>query len=175
MAKPRPSYNHCNVRLWSFHPKYLDTKGLVALWREALLAQAALKGRTKGYTRHPQLVRFRRSGTPVRAIAAYLRTVHAEGRARGFKFDIGKIARGGPVECMIVSRGQVGYEWDRLLSKLQRRDPERFIALKPVRKVDPHPLFRIVQGGVEEWERTRDGLDIRKTKTKGTAHAQTSP
>jgi len=146
----------------------------VALWREALLAQAVLKGQTKGYARHPQLMRFRRSRTPVRAIAAYLRTVHAEGRVRGFKFDIGKIARGGPVERMTVTRGQVRYEWDRLLLKLQRRDPERFIALKSIRKIDPHPLLRIVQGGVEEWERPQGGLDNRKPKTKGAEHAQTS-
>ncbi|HEU5178767.1 MAG TPA: pyrimidine dimer DNA glycosylase/endonuclease V, partial [Burkholderiales bacterium] len=32
------------MRLWSLHPKYLDARGLVALWREALLAQAVLRG-----------------------------------------------------------------------------------------------------------------------------------
>lgn len=37
------------MRLWSIHPRYLDTKGLVALWRETLLlAQAVLFGNTKG-------------------------------------------------------------------------------------------------------------------------------
>ena len=36
------------MRLWSLHPRYLDAKGLVALWREGLLAQAVLKGQTKG-------------------------------------------------------------------------------------------------------------------------------
>jgi hypothetical protein len=43
------------MRLWSVHPKYLDARGLVALWREGLLAQAVLRGRTSGYVRHPQL------------------------------------------------------------------------------------------------------------------------
>jgi len=47
------------VRIWSLHPKYLDRQGLTACWREALLAQAVLNGATRGYTRHPQLVRFR--------------------------------------------------------------------------------------------------------------------
>lgn len=47
------------MRLWSVHPKYLDVRGLVALWREGLLAQAVLRGRTKGYLHHPQLERFR--------------------------------------------------------------------------------------------------------------------
>jgi hypothetical protein len=43
------------MRLWSLHPQYLDPQGLVALWREALLAQAVLRGKTRGYKHHPQL------------------------------------------------------------------------------------------------------------------------
>jgi hypothetical protein len=27
------------MRIWTVHPRYLDPKGLVAAWREALLAQ----------------------------------------------------------------------------------------------------------------------------------------
>ena len=50
------------MRLWSVHPKYLDSKGLVALWREALLAKQVLEGGTKGYRNHPQLDRFKKSG-----------------------------------------------------------------------------------------------------------------
>jgi hypothetical protein len=145
------------VRLWTIHPKYLDAKGLVGLWREALLAQAVLKGETKGYKRHPQLVRFRQSGTPIKSIAAYLRIVHAEGIRRGFKFDIGKIARGGQVERMSVMRGQVEYEWDHLMAKLIKRDPQRFGDLSPVRRIAPHPLFKIVPGGVEDWEKRATG------------------
>lgn len=141
------------MRLWTIHPKYLDAKGLVGLWREALLAQAVLRGETKGYRRHPQLVRFRESGTPIRSIAAYLRIVHAEGTRRGFRFDVGRIARGGQVERMNVTRGQVEYEWDHLMAKLTKRDPQRFGELSPVRKIAPHPLFRIVPGGVEDWEK----------------------
>ncbi len=34
------------MRLWTLHPKYLDPRGLVALWREALFAQAVLRGWT---------------------------------------------------------------------------------------------------------------------------------
>jgi hypothetical protein len=36
------------MRLWTLHPKYLDARGLVALWREALLAQKVLRGATRG-------------------------------------------------------------------------------------------------------------------------------
>lgn len=146
------------MRLWTIHPKYLDAKGLLGLWREALLAQAVLKGETKGYKRHPQLVRFRRSGTPIGSIAAYLRFVHAEGSRRGFKFDIGKIARGGRVERIGVMRGQVEYEWDHLMAKLMKRDPQRFGDLSRIRRIAPHPLFKIVPGGVEDWEKRPPGL-----------------
>lgn len=125
----------------------------MALWREALLAQAILKGQTKAYARHPQLIRFRQSRTPIRGIAAYLRIVHAEGSRRGFKFDIDKIARGGHVEYMVVMRGQIKYEWDHFMAKLLKRDIQRFIHLKSVRKIDSHPLFKIIQGGVEDWEK----------------------
>ena len=41
------------MRLWTLHPQYLDPRGLVALWREALLAQKVLLGRTRGYRAHP--------------------------------------------------------------------------------------------------------------------------
>lgn len=29
------------MRLWSLHPKHLDPQGLVALWREVLLARSS--------------------------------------------------------------------------------------------------------------------------------------
>jgi hypothetical protein len=64
------------MRLWSVHPSLLDPKGLVALWREGLLAQKVLQGRTTGYRSHPQLHRFRQSGEPLAAIATYLWAVH---------------------------------------------------------------------------------------------------
>lgn len=75
------------MRLWSLHPRYLDARGLVALWREALLAQAVLRGRTTGYTRHPQLERFRRAPSPVASVAAYLKIVSAEAATRGYAFE----------------------------------------------------------------------------------------
>jgi len=81
------------MRLWSLHPSYLDPQGLVAVWREGLLAQAVLRGQTTGYTRHPQLARFRGAGA-LGAMAAYLREMP-----------------------------------------------------------NAHPLFRVVRGGVADWER----------------------
>ncbi|MDO9580861.1 MAG: pyrimidine dimer DNA glycosylase/endonuclease V [Bacteroidales bacterium] len=58
------------MRLWSIHPSYLDSIGLVALWCENLAAKKVLEGKTKGYIHHPQWVRFRITKYPVAAINA---------------------------------------------------------------------------------------------------------
>ena len=141
------------MRLWSLHPKYLDARGLVALWREALLAQAVLRGRTRGYQHHPQLARFRAQPDPVGALAAYLRLIRDEGATRGYRFDARKIARGGMVELLTVTRGQLQYEWRHLSHKLRLRDPHRLARLATVRRPCPHPLFRVVRGGIAPWEK----------------------
>jgi len=146
------------MRLWTLHPRHLDAAGLVALWREALLAQAVLLGRTRGYTRHPQLERFRGAADPVASIAGYLRVVAEEAASRGYAFDRARIATIElPARPIAETRGQLLYEWEHLGRKLQRRSPEwyrdRFAGVKPV----PHPLFRIVAGGVRHWERVSEG------------------
>jgi len=145
------------MRLWSLHPEYLDVKGLVALWRESLLAQAVLAGRTSGYTRHPQLARFRGRSAPAAAITAYLRAVHEESVARGYRFDQEKIGPGRVRKPMTVTRGQLAYEWEHLLRKVKKRDPVWAVRLGSVERPRPHPLFRAVPGGVEEWERIPPG------------------
>jgi len=142
------------MRLWSLHPKHLDAKGLVALWREGLLAQAVLRGRTKGYTRHPQLDRFRAADAPVACVAAYLRVVADEATSRGYRFDATKLARAPRLAgALTVARGQLVHEWTRLRGKLATRDPRRLAALAEIDVPEPHPLFRVVAGGVEPWER----------------------
>lgn len=141
------------MRLWSLHPKYLDARGLVALWREALLAQAVLKGETRGYTRHPQLLRFRESPTPLEAIAFYLQEVHAEATRRGYRFDASKIGVFGNVAKIVVTRDQLDYEWGHLKSKLKVRDPAVYVRAKQTARPVPHPLFRIVPGPVAAWEK----------------------
>jgi hypothetical protein len=142
------------MRLWTLHPKYLDAGGLVALWREALLAQAVLKGTTSGYTHHPQLVRFRNSPSPAGSIASYLQAVHAEAARRDYHFDAAKIASAGRVESIAVTRGQIHYEWAHLLQKLRVRSPSWFTRLEHLEFLEAHPLFDIVPGRVAEWEVT---------------------
>lgn len=141
------------MRLWSLHPRYLDSRGLVALWREALLARAVLRGHTRGYRHHPQLERFRAQPAPLSAIALYLESVYREARERGYEFDGRKLGTCRSRAVIAVSRGQLQYEWEHLLAKLRRRSPAvwRKWARAPV--PDAHPLFRVRRGSVEAWER----------------------
>jgi hypothetical protein len=140
------------MRLWSLHPKYLDPKGLVALWREGLLAQAVLTGQTRGYRQHPQLVRFLHSTTPRKHIAAYLGLIHAEAARRGYCFDARKVGQSGVVMPLIVTQGQLAYEWEHLACKLSRRAPLWLERWAGATKPEPHPLFRVVAGGIADWE-----------------------
>jgi len=140
------------MRLWSLHPQYLDAKGLVALWREGLLAQAVLAGKTKGYKHHPQLKRFQESASPRKHIAAYLRLVHAEAVRRGYNFDARKIGRGTATKALRVTRGQLSYEWAHLTRKLKKRAPAWRTQFAGIKTPKAHPLFKVVRGSVAEWE-----------------------
>lgn len=142
------------MRLWSLHPKYLDPQGLVALWREALLAQAVLQGKTKGYKHHPQLKRFQESPAPRRYIAAYLKEVHAEATRRGYSFDGSRIGRSTDVgkKSLKVTGGQLKYEWQHLDKKLKKRSPKWRKQVSGSKLLEPHPLFRVVRGGISDWE-----------------------
>ncbi len=141
------------MRLWSVHPGYLDSKGLVALWREALLAKAVLESKTYGYKKHPQLSRFKKTSNPLKFINAYLQCVYEESVARGYKFDVTKFCAVQEIERLPVTAGQIRFEFDRLMSKLKKRDPERFERFKGTKKVEVHPLFYVIDGVVEDWEK----------------------
>jgi hypothetical protein len=141
------------MRLWTLHPRYLDAKGLVALWREALLARAVLEGKTRGYRQHPQLDRFRSSRAPEVAINLYLSAVLDEAQARGYAFDRSKLGPVDEVLCLPATAGQLGYEREHLARKLLQRDPARHEKLPAIASLAAHPLFEIVPGPVETWER----------------------
>lgn len=206
------------MRLWSLHPSYLDAKGLVAAWREALLAQKVLAGATHGYRQHPQLVRFRDTDEPRAAMSAFLRGIHREATARGYTFDVEKIIRGpllageaeltepGPdwidvpesasspapataavgedaaparpraasaperaqatadtrtVPLIPVRQGQLDYEAELLTFKLRLRAPKLVSRLEADlrnARLEIHPRFTTVPGGIEPWEKVRDDL-----------------
>ena len=142
------------MRLWTLHPKYLDVKGLVALWREGLLAQAVLGGKTRGYVNHPQLIRFRAQPDPNAFLCAYLQEVLAEADRRGYNFNAdkvqGTVKRIQPVD---ESEGQLLYEWQHLLGKMERRDKEWCTKLTSIKQPESHPLFNIVPGEIQSWEK----------------------
>ena len=146
------------MRLWSIHPQYLDRQGLLACWRESLLAKAVLEGKTKGYTNHPQLIRLKDSGKPIVAVKLYLDWLADEADHRRYHFDRNKIRHGKKVEFLdkpiLVSTGQLEYEWDHLLAKVKTRDPKWYQQLQKNNIISPHPLFNIWTGDIESWERT---------------------
>jgi len=141
------------MRIWTFHPKYLDPQGLVALWREALLARAVLRGETIGYRYHPQLLRFQSHAAPLSAINAYLSSVLVEAESRGYSFDRRKV---GPVRTNVKiesTAGQLHYEWQHLMNKLSARNPSLYRMWRSLAFPESHPLFTIKSGSVESWER----------------------
>jgi hypothetical protein len=139
------------LRIWSLHPKYLDSKGLVALWRETLLAKHVLEGKTKGYLNHPQLNRFKEAKRPLDAINQYLSIVYAEAMNRGYKFDKTKYDTFKSIKLK-VTKGQLTYEAEHLLRKLKIRAPQQYEKFCKNKTFDPHPIFSVVPGDIEEWE-----------------------
>ncbi len=140
------------MRLWTIHPQYLDAKGLLAAWREALLAQKVLQNKTIGYRNHPQLRRFKSSPNPVGAIAYYLRGIYSEAVNRGYNFSEDKINSAefsGKIAC---TRGQLLCEWNHLKEKLRSRDAGRYRAVEGIGEPESHPIFNIIEGDIEEWE-----------------------
>jgi hypothetical protein len=159
-----------NMRLWSIHPKYLDCQGLIGCWREALLAQNVLLGKTKGYKNHPQLLRFKDSLFPIESISLYLWFIFREGYYRGYDFQAAKICKCFNDRYRInVTSGQIDFEFDRLQTKLYLRDPDKFrknevstyilnkneYRTGPLKfhKIDTHPIFCISNGPKADWEK----------------------
>ena len=140
------------MRIWSIHPKYLDTKGLAALWRETLLAKNVLEEKTKGYKNHPQLMRFKNSDNPLKGINHYLAAVYQESLTRGYHFNKDKFNIYHEQVTLTVTRGQIEYETQHLLKKLKTRDMVRYNRLLKETNIVPHPVFKIIDGEIEEWE-----------------------
>lgn len=174
------------MRIWSLHPCLLDRRALVACWRETLLAQKVLRGLTRGYTNHPQLIRFRAHPQPLEAVAAYLSGLADEADARGYSFNRALIGAGkdgagedstdkaykngtdkaenpyASVTLIPVTLGQLEYELTFLQHKVAGRDPEweqrlsERLAARGGLAACAHPLFEVVPGAIEPWEKTKD-------------------
>lgn len=176
------------MRIWSLHPCLLDRRALVACWRETLLAQKVLRGLTRGYTNHPQLIRFRAHPQPLEAVAAYLSRLADEADARGYSFNRALIGAGedstnensvgkndtdkncadksenpyASVARIPVPLGQLEYELAFLRHKVAGRDPEwehrlsERLTARGELAACAHPLFEVVPGAIEPWEKTKD-------------------
>lgn len=141
------------MRLWSIHPRYLDAQGIVALWRETLLAQAVLRNETNGYRNHPQLERFKKCSAPLSAISNYLKFIYIESVVRGYSFNKSKIISARKPIAIKVASGQMNYEWLHLMSKLKKRSPAVYEKWHECTTIEPHPLFEVQPGEIEQWER----------------------
>jgi len=133
------------MRLWLIHPKYLDSKGLVALWREALLAKKVLEGKTKGYKNHPELKKFKALSDPLLAINSYLYYVYLEAKSRDYKFNLEKIDIRKIISRSIeVDYNLVQLEFLHLCKKLKKRDCDRYNSLcrGEIRIIECHPVFK---------------------------------
>jgi hypothetical protein len=125
----------------------------VALWREALLAQAVLLGKTKGYKHHPQLLRFQNCASPERAIGTYLTHVCDEAERRGYTFDASKITHFGRRNRLAVTTSQLAFEMQHLRAKLRVRSPASLKLLPASGSASPHPMFSVRRGAIEAWEK----------------------
>ena len=145
------------MRLWSLHPKYLDRIGLVALWREALLAKKVLQGKTKGYTNHPQLIRFKNYASSLKAINCYLYYIWLEANKRNYDFDKSKFVNYNLEKIILINGGQIEYEFEHLSKKLKKRDFKKFKEIESEHilsggKIEVNPLFKLKKGCIENWE-----------------------
>lgn len=127
--------------------------GLLAAWREGLLAKKVLEGKTKGYRNHPQLARFRSSRDPILYINAYLYQIFLEAERRGYSFDGRKIERVEVGEKLPVTSEQVKYEFRHLLKKLRKRAKSKYEEIKNVKEIEVNPVFKVVAGEIEPWEK----------------------
>lgn len=155
------------MRLWTIHPKYLDQKGLVAAWREGLLAKKVLEGKTKGYKNHPQLKRFLECDWSIIAINQYLSEIYNEAEKRGYKFNKDKIE----IVCneidskIRVTRKQIQYEYELLKIKIMKRDEKKYQTIKNIEEVEISDIFEVEEGEVEIWEKKRpEVMEILKGK-----------
>jgi len=90
---------------------------------------------------------------PVGGINQYLTAVYEEALERGYHFNRSKISFDYSPAKIHVTKGQVNYEMVHLQNKLQIRDPNKFQQLAGVDNIEPHPLFVIIAGEIEEWEK----------------------
>ncbi len=154
------------MRIWSIHPKFLDSKRLVAQWREALLCRAVLEGKTIGYTKHPQFLRVKNHSQPHYFINLFLYEIWQEGNNRGYSFDKSKLMEDilskyqDPFDFMEVTDGQLYYEFKHLQSKLGEFNKQYIINEQYLLEegILPNPCFLNVCGDIMKFEKINTEL-----------------
>ncbi len=149
------------MRLWSLDFKYLDRKGLLAVWRESLLAKKVLEGKTKGYKNHPQLIRFKNSKNPLKTINLYLYEIYKESIKRGYSFNLSKIKlyfnkNPEKFEKIPLTKKQLIFEFNHLLKKLEERDIIQYNKIVKTKKINPNNIFYLIKGEIENWENLKN-------------------
>jgi hypothetical protein len=149
------------MRLWSLDFKYLDRKGLLAVWRESLLAKKVLEGKTKGYKNHPQLIRFKNSKNPLKTINLYLYEIYKESVKRGYSFNLSKIKlyfnkNPEKFEKIPLTKKQLIFEFNHLLKKLEERDIIQYNKIVKTKKINPNNIFYLIEGEIENWENLKN-------------------
>ena len=141
------------MRLWSVNLEYVDTIGLVTLWRESLLAKNVLSNKTVGYKNHPQLIRFKNTNSPLLYINTYLFYIYEESLKRNHKFDKSKIDEYELSLKINANDKQLKYEFDHLQRKLKNRSVTKYKQNLKVKKIEPNKMFTEIKGNIEEWEK----------------------
>lgn len=141
------------MRIWSIHPKYLDKIWLVAGWRETLLAKNVLEWNTKWYKNHPQLERFKKLDNPLFWINKYLQELYNEASFRWYKFDKNKFEKIDKNIKIKITSGQIKYEFEHLLKKLEIRDKAKFELIKNIKNIEVCDIFEVVPWEIEIWEK----------------------
>lgn len=159
------------MRLWTIHPSFLDQKGLCGLWRETLVGLKALeKGPGAPWYNHPQLARFKVYPNGLAMLAEYAEHVLDEGHKRGYNFNTAllepylELYEMNFDGCIMVTKGQFDYEVEHFIRKLASRDEMRYqlymekmgprsLYQPKIEVFVPNPVFRIVDGPIEVWEK----------------------
>ena len=146
------------MRLWSFHPKYLDAVGLSRLINEGISGYKALTGQQKMWQNHPQLTRFKNSRYSKDFLQSYLKCIimfQLEKKSKEIDWDDCPKSYSFWFNEIKVTEGQLKYEWQHYLKKLQKRNKKLYNELKSIEIPSPHPIFRVVKGDIESWEKVK--------------------
>ena len=76
-----------------------------------------------------------------------------EAKDRGFNFEETKVSKFDSSEKITVTDGQLKFEQEHLLIKLNIRDKIKHAELSKVKKPEPHPSVKIIKGPKADWEK----------------------